>query len=111
MLRTKPVCCALAGCVLTIAGCNDQASSDALASTDQALAEAGHAGGPSPASDNHGRPPKDPAEKFATSTPIKHLVVVFGENISFDHYFGTYPNAAGFTPAPGTPAAKRPRTT
>jgi phospholipase C len=25
--------------------------------------------------------------------PIKHLVVIFGENISFDHYFGTYPQA------------------
>nr|WP_233175866.1 alkaline phosphatase family protein [Dyella sp. ASV24] len=29
-----------------------------------------------------------------TSTPIKHLVVIFQENVSFDHYFGTYPNAA-----------------
>ncbi len=28
-----------------------------------------------------------------TSTPIKHLVIIFQENISFDHYFGTYPNA------------------
>lgn len=28
-----------------------------------------------------------------TKYPIKHLVVVFNENISFDHYFGTYPNA------------------
>ncbi len=28
-----------------------------------------------------------------TTTPIKHLVVIFDENISFDHYFGTYPNA------------------
>jgi phospholipase C len=26
-----------------------------------------------------------------TATPIKHLVVIFQENISFDHYFGTYP--------------------
>ena len=25
------------------------------------------------------------------STPIKHVVVLFDENISFDHYFGTYP--------------------
>jgi phospholipase C len=25
--------------------------------------------------------------------PIKHVVVIFGENISFDHYFGTYPFA------------------
>jgi phospholipase C len=30
---------------------------------------------------------------LATKTPIKHLVVIFNENISFDHYFGTYPNA------------------
>jgi len=29
-----------------------------------------------------------------TATPIKHLVVIFDENISFDHYFGTYPYAA-----------------
>jgi phospholipase C len=28
-----------------------------------------------------------------TSTPIKHVVVIFDENESFDHYFGTYPNA------------------
>ncbi|OJX80370.1 alkaline phosphatase family protein [Leifsonia sp. 71-9] len=45
-----------------------------------------------------------------TVTPIKHLVVIFDENISFDHYFGTYPNAANtdgtpFTAAPRTPAA------
>ena len=36
-----------------------------------------------------------------TKTPIKHLVVIFQENVSFDHYFGTYPNAlnlAGETP-------------
>lgn len=29
----------------------------------------------------------------ATSTPIQYLVVIFQENVSFDHYFGTYPNA------------------
>jgi phospholipase C len=45
-----------------------------------------------------------------TATPIKHLVVIFDENESFDHYFGTYPNAANpagepaFTALPGTPA-------
>ena len=27
------------------------------------------------------------------STPIKNLVVIFQENVSFDHYFGTYPSA------------------
>ena len=29
-----------------------------------------------------------------TKTPIKHVVVIFQENVSFDHYFGTYPFAA-----------------
>jgi phospholipase C len=31
---------------------------------------------------------------FKTDTPIKHLVVIFQENVSFDHYFATYPKAA-----------------
>jgi phospholipase C len=43
-----------------------------------------------------------------TATPIKHLVVIFDENVSFDHYFGTYPFAANtdgstFHAKPGTP--------
>ena len=29
-----------------------------------------------------------------TTTPIKHVVVIFQENVSFDHYFATYPVAA-----------------
>jgi phospholipase C len=33
------------------------------------------------------------AAETPTVTPIKHIVVIFPENISFDHYFGTYPNA------------------
>jgi phospholipase C len=36
----------------------------------------------------------DAAARAATTTPIKHLVVIFQENVSFDHYFGTYPHAA-----------------
>ncbi|GAA1097669.1 phospholipase C [Tsukamurella spumae] len=58
------------------------------------------------------------ADPGDTATPIKHVVVIFNENISFDHYFGTYPVAANtpgeklqgsgldaprFTAAPGTP--------
>jgi len=44
----------------------------------------------------------------STATPIKHLVVIFQENVSFDHYFGTYPNA---TNPPGEPAFQaRPNT-
>jgi phospholipase C len=44
-----------------------------------------------------------------TATPIRHLVIIFQENISFDHYFGTYPRALNlpgenpFHAAPGTP--------
>ena len=44
-----------------------------------------------------------------TTTPIKHVVVIFQENISFDHYFATYPYAVNpaneptFTMAPLTP--------
>jgi phospholipase C len=30
---------------------------------------------------------------FTTTTPIKHVVVIFQENVSFDHYFATYPDA------------------
>jgi phospholipase C len=37
---------------------------------------------------------QDPAAAIKTATPIKHLVVIFNENISFDHYFGTYPVAS-----------------
>jgi phospholipase C len=33
----------------------------------------------------------DAAGGYPTTTPIKHLVVIFQENVSFDHYFGTYP--------------------
>ena len=45
-----------------------------------------------------------------TTTPIKHVVVIFQENVSFDHYFATYPvaqNPSGeppFTAAPDTPS-------
>jgi len=36
----------------------------------------------------------------STATPIKYLVVIFQENVSFDHYFATYPYAAN---PPGEP--------
>src|SRR5262249_24496397 len=36
-----------------------------------------------------------------TATPIEHLVVIFEENISFDHYFATYPVTLN---PPGEPA-------
>ncbi len=34
-----------------------------------------------------------PNRSKQTASPIKHLVVIFGENVSYDHYFGTYPKA------------------
>jgi len=52
----------------------------------------------------------DDADHLHTTTPIKHLVIIFQENESFDHYFGTYPHAANppdepqFRPAPDTPS-------
>jgi len=55
---------------------------------------------------DRGGPPSGPA----TATPIRHLVVIFQENVSFDHYFGTYPQAANlagehpFSARPGTPS-------
>jgi phospholipase C len=45
-----------------------------------------------------------------TATPIEHLVVIFQENVSFDHYFATYPAALNPTGEPsflakdGTPS-------
>jgi len=52
--------------------------------------------------------PAAPITPITPQAAIKHVVVIFGENISFDHYFGTYPNAANtggtvFTAAAGTP--------
>src|SRR6202042_1988277 len=53
-------------------------------------------------------PPPAPPTPTTPQAAIKHVVVIFQENISFDHYFGTYPNAANtggttFTAATGTP--------
>ena len=45
------------------------------------------------------------------STPIKHVIIIFQENVSFDHYFATYPRAMNppgepvFTAKRGTPSA------
>ena len=44
-----------------------------------------------------------------TAYPISNVVVIFQENVSFDHYFATYPNALNlpkertFNAKPGTP--------
>ena len=50
------------------------------------------------------------AKSAQTKTPITHVVIIFQENESFDHYFGTYPVAANppnetqFKASPRTPA-------
>jgi phospholipase C len=67
----------------------------AFAGSNQAQANQGQA--------NHGQ------RVAPTVTPIKHIVVIFNENVSFDHYFGTYPTALNprgepkFVAKPGTP--------
>ena len=70
-------------CVLTLSAASIVAAQQAVSTPAEAASSAlgfGHGG--------HGN--KDPR----TATPIKHLVVIFQENVSFDHYFGTYPFAA-----------------
>jgi phospholipase C len=50
------------------------------------------------------------AQSPTPTTPIQHVVVIFDENESFDHYFGIYPKAVNppgqprFTALPGTPS-------
>lgn len=53
--------------------------------------------------------PRVSSQEPGPATPIRHLVVIFSENVSFDHYFGTYPHATNppnepkFVPLPETP--------
>jgi phospholipase C len=73
-------------------------------------AMASAAKGPRP----HGHPPvagRAPghAAGHDAATPLRHVVVIYQENVSFDHYFATYPHAANtdgqhFTAAPHTPS-------
>ncbi|MBC9724399.1 phospholipase C [Streptomyces sp. TRM68367] len=67
------------------------------------------AGGAAPASaatagGGHGHPATH------TATPIKHVVVIYDENVSFDHYFATYPKAAGTDGTKFKAAAHTPKT-
>jgi phospholipase C len=89
---------ALAAAVTLAAG-GSVAATAASASTSSASAFAGYrAPAPVAASVHNNK----------TTTRIKHLVVIFDENSSFDHYFGTYPYAANtdgttFNAKQGTP--------
>ncbi len=85
-------------CVLTLSAASIVAAQQPM----NASASASNAGGLGFGWGGHGNDPR-------TATPIKHLVVIFQENVSFDHYFGTYPFAANgkgepaFFPRPFTP--------
>jgi phospholipase C len=44
-----------------------------------------------------------------TTSQIKHLVVIYQENVSFDHYFATYPKAANTAGEPFHAGRKTPK--
>lgn len=90
-----------------------------LLSTVAMFAVAAAVSGPVAADDSHGNGPDigrhdndghhgSQQNEAQTATPIKHLVIIFNENRSFDHYFATYPKA---TNPPGEPAFKADRHT
>ena len=43
----------------------------------------------------HGADPDALTDKLKTASPIKHVIVVIGENRSFDHVYGTYVPKSG----------------
>ncbi len=59
-----------------------------------------------------GRATQVPAAPIAPAAALQHVVVIFQENVSFDHYFATYPHAANlpgervFTALPNTPSVE-----
>ncbi len=81
----------------------------AFANAAPASAAGGHPAKATPTRSARVLPGRGTPGSGATATPIKHVVVVFQENVSFDHYFGTYPHAANtdgtrFVAAPNTPS-------
>ncbi|CAB3762059.1 phospholipase C [Paraburkholderia solisilvae] len=91
----------IAGAALLLYGCggSDSGGSSPTAST------------PTPPASTSSISAQDAAN---TATPIKHIVILYQENNSFDHYFGTYPIAGNptnpdelpFIAAKNTPAAE-----
>src|SRR5262245_1842565 len=70
-----------------------------------ALVAFGAAGAGTAVAASGGHAPVHRGDPHGTATPIKHLVVIFDENVSFDHYFGTYPFAANLSGEPQFHAA------
>jgi phospholipase C len=96
MFKKLELCIAAAGVLCTV-GCSSAGGGDeAIAQSEARLDLLGSLGS---------------RHDERTATPIKHVVVIFGENVSFDHYFGTYPVAQNnpgepeFHAAPHTPRA------
>jgi phospholipase C len=88
MFRIKATAAAVAFVLLGVSACGGS-SNDTSSATDSSTVSA--------------------EDALATATPIKHVVVLFNENVSFDHYFATYPNASNpsgepaFTAVANTP--------
>src|ERR1700719_3457222 len=83
MLRKTGLAAVVAGIVF-LAGCGDKGATGAT----------GPSGSQGPAGPSGSTQATDVAAAYTTASPIKHVVIIFGENISFDHYFATYPSAA-----------------
>jgi phospholipase C len=115
MLRKISLTALVAGILVTAAACGDKGDKGDTGATG-ATGPTGATGatGPAGPAGPTGGLTADAAAKYTTKWPIKHVIVIFGENISFDHYFATYPNAqyttgapageVNFTPKTGTPA-------
>jgi phospholipase C len=80
---------ALAAALLTLAACGDDDNSSPSSAPAASVS---------------------PQDALQTATPIKHLVVIFGENVSFDHYFATYPNSTNAAGEPQVAAAANTQT-
>ncbi|MGH9414186.1 MAG: phospholipase C [Terriglobales bacterium] len=54
--------------------------------------------------------PRKPQQPPGPASRLRHIVVIYSENVAFDHYFATYPHALNppgepaFHAVPGTPA-------
>jgi phospholipase C len=99
LLRKSAVAVSAALLTLALGGCNSSSDTTTAATTPTSPTILGSTTGMTATADN-----------LTTATPIKHVVVIYNENVSFDHYFGTYPNATNpagepvFTAAAGTPS-------
>src|SRR5260370_18853157 len=74
-----------------------------------AVASLGVVGATSVAAADGSRAAHGASQISSTATPIRHLVVIFQENVSFDHYFGTYPKAANSSGQPFRAARDTPK--